>query len=79
MLIELINISRYKYSEDENVFNECQFGFRDKKSTVGCVFILHDSIQKILASKKQLSCAFIDYQRCLDTVIHEDMWQNVYS
>jgi len=35
MLIELINISRYKYSEDENVFNECQFSFRDKKSTVG--------------------------------------------
>ena len=35
-----------KYCEDENVFNDCQFGFRDKKSTVDCVFILYNFIQK---------------------------------
>ena len=66
----------HKYCEDENVFNDCQFGFRDKKSTVDCVFILYNFIQKILPSKKQLYCAFIDYQRCFDTVIHEALWQN---
>ena len=57
------------------MFNECQFGFRDKKSTVDCVFILHNIRQKILASKKQLYCAFIDYEHCVDTVKHEALWQ----
>ena len=66
----------HKYCEDENVFKDCQFGFRDKKSTVDCVFILYNFIQKILASKTQLYCAFIDYQRCFDTVIHEALWQH---
>jgi len=44
---------------------------------VDCVFILHTIIRNILASMKQLYCAFIDYQRCFDTVIHEALWQKL--
>ena len=42
-----------------------------------CVFISRNSIKNILASKKQLYCAFIDYQRCVDTVLHEALWQEL--
>jgi len=42
-----------------------------------CVFISRNSIKNILASKKQLYCAFTNYQRCVDTVIHEALWQEL--
>ena len=57
-----------KYSESEDVFNDFQFGFREKKSTVDCIFILHCILQKILSYNKQLFCAFIDYEKCFDTI-----------
>ena len=28
-----------KWCEDETIFNQAQFGFRDKRSTVDCIFI----------------------------------------
>ena len=30
-----------KWSENNNILNDCQFGFRKGKSTVDCIFILY--------------------------------------
>jgi len=38
------------------------------------VFILHTSIQKILATNKKLWCIFIDYERAFDTVNLDALW-----
>ena len=54
--------------------NDFQFGFRDKRGSADCIFVLHTLIQKILARKSKLYCAFIDYEKAPDTIIHEAMW-----
>ena len=63
-----------KWCETENVLNQAQFGFRDKKSTTDCIFILHCLIQKKLYKKSKLFCAFIDYEKAFDTVIRDALW-----
>lgn len=63
-----------KWCEQNELFNQSQFGFRDKKSTTDCVYILHSIIQKIFASNKKLYCTFIDYERCFDTICRDALW-----
>ena len=62
------------WCENENVFHDAQFGFRDNCSTVDAVFLLHSIIQKILSQNSKLWCVFIDYQRAFDTVIRDSLW-----
>ncbi|MEW8548192.1 MAG: reverse transcriptase family protein, partial [Candidatus Thiodiazotropha sp.] len=62
------------WCEEQNLLNEFQFGFRDKRGTADCIFVLHTLIQKILEKKSKLYCAFIDYEKAFDTIIHDAMW-----
>ena len=62
------------WSEKNNVFTDCQFGFRDGRSTTDAIFLLHSVIQKVLAKKSKLWCIFIDYQRAFDTVNRDALW-----
>jgi hypothetical protein len=63
-----------KWFENENKFNEFQFGFRDNHSTTDCIFLLHSIIEKVLAKKSRLYCAFIDYEKAFDTVDRNALW-----
>ena len=62
------------WCEEQSLLNDFQFGFRDKRGTADCIFVLHTLIQKILARKSKLYCAFIDYEKAFDTIIHDAMW-----
>ena len=86
--ITLVNITAKMFSlvlrnrlnewcESNNVFSDCQFGFRDGHSTTDAVFILHSIIQKVLAHKKKLWCIFIDYKRAFDTVERDALWHKL--
>ena len=44
------------WSETNNVFTDCQFGFRDGRSTTDAIFLLHSVIQKVLAKQSKLWC-----------------------
>lgn len=63
-----------KWCENNNVYNESQFGFRNSHSTSDCIFILHALIQNTILSKHKLYCAFVDYEKAFDTVIHDALW-----
>lgn len=63
-----------KWCEEENIFCDEQFGFRDNRSTADAIFLLHTIIQKVLSKKEKLWCAFIDYQRAFDTVVRDELW-----
>ena len=63
-----------KWCENNEVFSDAQFGFRDNRSTTDCVFLLHSIIQNILNKKCKLYCAFIDFQMAFDTVIRDALW-----
>ena len=56
------------WCENEHIFTDTQFGFRDGHSTIDAIFILHSIIQKVLSRNRKLWCIFIDYKRAFDTV-----------
>lgn len=66
-----------KWSENESILNDVQFGFRDRRSTTDAIFILHSLIQKIISKRLKLWCAFIDFERAFDTVNREALWHKL--
>jgi hypothetical protein len=60
--------------EEQKVFNDSQFGFRDNRSTTECVFLLHSIIQNIVNGKLKLYCVFIDYEKAFDTIVRDALW-----
>ena len=62
------------WCEQNGVFYEGQFGFRDCHSTTDAIFLLHAIIQKVLCKKSKLYSCFIDYQRAFDTVNRDALW-----
>ena len=62
------------WCEDNDVLKEFQFGFRVGRSKSSGIFILHSLVQHVLKDNGKLYCAFIDYEKAFDTVIHEALW-----
>ena len=62
------------WCENNDKFNEFQFGFRDGRSTSDCIFILHSLTERVLKGNAKLYCAFIDYEKAFDTVIRDALW-----
>ena len=64
-----------KWSENNNILNDCRFGFRKGKSTVDCIFVLSSIINKVIRKeKKKLYCAFIDFKKAFDLVYRNGIW-----
>ena len=62
------------WADDINIFNECQFGFMQNKSTVDCLFILQSVVKNQLYHKRKLYCAFIDFQKAFDLIYRNGIW-----
>ena len=62
------------WTENNNIIDDCQFGFRKNKSTIGCIFILQTIINSQLSRKRKLYCAFIDFRKALDLVYRNGIW-----
>ncbi|MES9881010.1 MAG: reverse transcriptase domain-containing protein [Sedimenticola sp.] len=62
------------WCETNEVFCDFQYGFRNEKSTVDCIFLLKGIIDKVLGDKGKLFCAFIDYEKAFDTVMRDALW-----
>ena len=62
------------WAEDNNIFNDNQFGFRENKSTVDCLFILQSIVNMQLCKKKKLYCAFVDFKKAFDLVYRNGIW-----
>jgi len=71
-----------KWSIDNEIFIDNQFGFQKGKSTIDCIYILHSVIARTLALKMILYCCFIDYEKCFDKItrshlLHKLITENV--
>jgi hypothetical protein len=71
----LLDTRLRKWSEDVNLLTDCQYGFRSKKSTVDCIFVLSSIINKVIHNdKRKLYCAFIDFKKAFDVVYRNGIW-----
>ena len=62
------------WTENNNIIDDCQFGFRKNKSTIDCIFILQSIINSQLSMKRKLYCAFIDFRKAFDLVYRNGIW-----
>ena len=63
-----------KWSDENNIISDAQFGFREKMSTVAATFVLSSIIHKFIGEKKRLYCTFIDFQRAFDSINRNILW-----
>jgi hypothetical protein len=63
-------VTLMKWSEDNSVLTDAQFGFRPGYGTHDAIFALHSIISKSLRQGKRLYCCFIDYVKAFDSVSH---------
>ena len=63
-----------KWSEDNSVLTDAQFGFRPGYGTRDAIFALHSIISKSLRQGKRFYCCFIDYVKAFDSVSHFKLW-----
>ena len=63
-----------KWSDENNIISDAQFGFREKMSTVDATFVLNSVIHKFISEKKRLYCAFIDFKRVFDSINRNLLW-----
>ena len=54
------------YVETQNHLTDFQFGFRENKSTIDCIYILKSIIDCKINNKKKLYCSFIDFRKAFD-------------
>ena len=54
----VLNQRLIKWSQNNDIITDAQFGFRPGYGTVDAIFILHSIISHTLANKKRLYCAF---------------------
>ena len=66
--------------------NESQFGFRAGRSTIDCIFLLHEAILearfvrkgKMGGCNQRLLTAFLDFRGAFDGVPRERLWKKMY-
>ena len=77
-LFTLILNNRLKeYTENHNVINSCQAGFRQKHSTVDNLFIIKNLIDIARANKTKLHCCFVEFKQAFDIVWRVGLWQKL--
>ena len=69
----ILNNRLVKFTENSSQFNDFQYGFREKRSTTDCIFILHNMIKCTLDKKKKLYCTFVDFKAAFDLVTREEL------
>ena len=58
-----------KWLENKNKLSDFQFGFRNDKSTIDCIFVLNAVINRVVyRENRQLYCAFVDFKKAFDLV-----------
>ncbi len=62
------------FLEMNELLNENQAGFRESYSTIDHIFNLNLIANYFVSNGKKLYCAFIDYEKALDTVWRKGLW-----
>ena len=62
----VINNRLLKWSNENSIVTDAQFGFKRGYGTTDAIFSLHTVISKVLSSKKKLYCCFVDYRKALN-------------
>ena len=63
-----------RFSDEYSLLKENQCGFRKGYSTIDCIFSLYSFFEILRSKKKQMYCAFVDFEKAFDTVWRKALW-----
>ena len=71
---QILDTRLRSWAEENKIINDNQFGFRENKSTVDCLYILQAIVNRQLNEKRKLYCAFVDFKKAFDLVYRNGIW-----
>ena len=74
LFTSILNERLKKWSDNNDVITDAQFGFKNGYSTQDAIFALNSIISKTLSKKKRLYCAFVDFKCAFDSVNRCKLW-----
>ena len=70
------NVRLTEWAEERSLLPESQFGFRENRRTIDCVFILNTLIENTLSKHNTLYVCYVDFKKAFDCVDHSLLWAN---
>ena len=61
------------------IFPEEQYGFRENRRAVDCIFILNILIEKTRANHSQLFLSYVDLKKAFDSIQHCLLWEKLHA
>ena len=58
LFTNIINVRLNEWAEENNIYSETQYGFRNNRNTSDCLFVLHGLIQHFITNKSPFLCFY---------------------
>lgn len=70
----------YDRSEESNIINDGQMGFRKQRGCQDGIFVLAAIISlRMQSADRKVYAAFVDYKRAFSSVPHENLWKKLFK
>ena len=79
LFTSIINSRLRVFSDEFELLDKNQSGFRLGYSTIDNIFVLHILLELLKGTKKNMYCAFIDFEKAFDSVWRIGLWQILLS
>ena len=79
LFTNILNSRLNEWAEENDIYSESQYGFRQNRSTSDCLFVLHGLINNYTSNSKPLYCAFIDLKRAFDNTNRRALMFKLYE
>jgi hypothetical protein len=74
LLIIILNRLKPKIEAE---LSDCQAGYRTNRGTIDMLFVLQILTEKVRNADQELYITFIDYSKAFDSVIHQNLYNNM--
>ena len=67
------------WAEQNKIFPEEHYGFRENRRAMDCIFILNTLIEKTRANHSQLFLCYVDLKKAFDSIQHNLLWKKLHA
>ena len=79
LFTRILNNRLTDWADEYAVYIEAQAGFVAVMSTVDNSFVLHGIINHLINKVEKPFCAFVDFTKAFDYVVHDIIWYKLYK
>ncbi len=77
LFTSVLNARLLKWSEQNDIITDAQFGFKPGFGTTDAIFALHSIVAKYLNTRGRLYSCFIYYKKAFESVDHYKLWRRM--